>query len=213
MRTCRCVDYQRVKRGPKFVHHKCGHVGKMQTVILRTKWSIVIILNFVKSLHLHNASTGLDKIWIGDVSWSYGPRQPTKCQKFKYPRWMAAILKNEKTWYPTKRWNDFNEIWHNQAYRFSGLLDVIMTMFWKKIGISQGMADGAALRSESVARWNKGPAPSGTWTWTWTCVYVWEGWGEPGSEVCTHAHMHTMHVILQVTPTSLHLHIKVKGLD
>jgi len=38
---------------------------KMQTIILRTKWSIVIILKIVKSLYLHNAFTDLDEICIG----------------------------------------------------------------------------------------------------------------------------------------------------
>ena len=44
MQTCRHVERQWVKRGPKFADRKCGHVGKMQTVILQTKWLIVIVL-------------------------------------------------------------------------------------------------------------------------------------------------------------------------
>jgi len=40
VRNCR----RRVKRGPKFADSKCRRVGKMWTVILQTKRSIVIIL-------------------------------------------------------------------------------------------------------------------------------------------------------------------------
>jgi len=44
MWTGRYADRQRVKRRPEFADRKCGPVGKMRTLILRTKWSIVIIL-------------------------------------------------------------------------------------------------------------------------------------------------------------------------
>ena len=42
MWTCRLADLQRVKHGTKFADCKCGRVGKVWTVILRTKWSVVI---------------------------------------------------------------------------------------------------------------------------------------------------------------------------
>ena len=71
----------------------------------------------------YSASTDLDEIWIGDVSQSSGPRQPIKYQKFKNPRWGSRRLeKSKKTQYLTNRLNDFDEIWHSQASRFSGLL-------------------------------------------------------------------------------------------
>jgi len=63
MRTYGIVDHQWVKRGPKFADCMCGHVGKMRTIILRTKWSIVIILSNCEIQYLHNALTDLDEIW------------------------------------------------------------------------------------------------------------------------------------------------------
>jgi len=37
VQTCGRADCQQVTRGPKFADHKCGRVGKMRTIILRTK--------------------------------------------------------------------------------------------------------------------------------------------------------------------------------
>jgi len=46
----------------------------------------------------------------------------------------AIMLKNQKkVSCLTNRWTDFDEIWHSQVSRFSGLLNIIMTVFWKKL--------------------------------------------------------------------------------
>jgi len=50
-------------------------MGKMRTIILQTKWSIVIILKNRKSLYLHKTSTNLDEIWFDDASQSPGHHQ------------------------------------------------------------------------------------------------------------------------------------------
>jgi len=55
--TFRRADHQRVKRIPKFADSKRGRVGKMQTVILRTKWSVVsITLPYNASLRIVQAA-------------------------------------------------------------------------------------------------------------------------------------------------------------